>query len=123
MRNLFLLLLFVSANAQAQKGAKPGRFAATITPADLRQRLYIVAGREMEGRETATEGQRKAAAYIEGEFKRMGLQPGANGGYQMHFKVYQDSLAHAALNVGDEAFTLNNDFSVNPENSSATMRF
>jgi hypothetical protein len=123
MRNFFLLFLIVSVSAHAQKAAKPERFAKTITPADLRKQLFIVAGRDMEGRETATEGQRKAAAYIESEFKRIGLQPGANGGYQMNFKVYQDSLAHAALNVGDQVFTVNKDFSVNPENSSATMRF
>jgi hypothetical protein len=37
--------------------------------------LYIIAGAEMEGRETATEGQRKAAAYIEKHFKSIGLIP------------------------------------------------
>ena len=40
-------------------------YAAVITGKSLNQHLSIIAGAEMEGRETGTEGQRKAAAYIE----------------------------------------------------------
>jgi Peptidase family M28 len=124
MRNFFFFLfLFFIAFAHAQKNGNPERFAKTITPAELQKRLYIIAGPELEGRETATPGQRKAAAYIESEFKRMGLQPGANGSYQMYYNVYQDSLTHAGLEVGGKAFQLNNDFSLNPQDISATMRF
>ena len=36
-----------------------------ITASDLKKHLTIIASDEMEGRETGTEGQRKAAAYIE----------------------------------------------------------
>lgn len=77
----------------------------------------------MEGRETATEGQRKAAAYIESEFKRIGLQPGAGGNYQQPFPVYQDSLVAATLEVNGQAFTLNTDFNVNMNSPDATLRF
>ena len=49
------------------------KFAETITAADLKTHLSIVASAEMEGRETATEGQRKAAAYIENHFKTLGF--------------------------------------------------
>jgi hypothetical protein len=49
-----------------------------------------VAGAEMEGREAATEGERKAAAYIENEFKRIGLQAGNNGNFRQYFNIYQD---------------------------------
>ena len=41
------------------------KYAASITIADLKKHLTIIASAEMEGRETATHGQRKAAAYIE----------------------------------------------------------
>ncbi len=58
---LLLLILFVSTNTFAQKIAKPDAYAKTITAADLKKHLYIVAGPEMEGREAATEGERKAA--------------------------------------------------------------
>lgn len=124
MRNVFFFLfLFSIVFTQAQKTGSPERFAKTITPAELQKQLYIIAGPEMEGRETATPGQRKAAAYIESEFKRMGLQPGANGGYQMYYNVYTDSLVHAGLEVDGKAFQMNHDFSLNPQNISATMRF
>ena len=73
MRKLILALLvtpslFIEAQTGVQhreKKTNPATFAKMITPADLRKHLYIVAGKEMEGRETATEGQRKAAQYIE----------------------------------------------------------
>jgi hypothetical protein len=124
MRKLFVFLLSVlSVAASAQKAPNSERFAKTITAADLKKQLYIVAGPEMEGRETATAGQRKAATYIESAFKRLGLQPGANGGYQMPYNVYQNTLAHAAIAVGNQTFQPGTDFSLYAENISATMRF
>jgi len=67
----------------------------------------------MEGRETATEGQRKAATYIEDHFKSLGLQPGNNGNYQFGYPVYQDSLINASIEVNGKSFELNTDFAVN----------
>ncbi len=64
---LFALLPIV---AKAQKPKSPKTYASTITAADLKRHLYIVAGPEMEGRETATEGERRAAAYIADHFKK-----------------------------------------------------
>ena len=116
---LFLtaLVLMTSQAIIAQKAVNPTPFANTITTDDLKKHLYIVAGKEMEGRETATEGQRKAAAYIESQFKQLGLLPGNNGSYQMHFPVFQDSLAGAALEVNGTAFTPAIDFTVNTSSS------
>ena len=113
MRQLFFLLAVLATGmAQAQKIADPKPFANTITEDDLKKHLYIVAGKDFEGRETATEGQRKAAAYIENHFKSLGLQPGNNGSYQMYYPVYRDSLASAAIQINDKQFTLNEDFAV-----------
>jgi hypothetical protein len=124
MRNLlFLFLCAVSFSLYAQKGAKPERYAKTITAADLKKQLYIIAAPEMEGRETATEGQRKAAAYIESEFRRIGLQPGANGSFQQPFPVYQDSLVDAKLEVNGQAFNQDADFNANVNSPVATLRF
>jgi Zn-dependent M28 family amino/carboxypeptidase len=122
-KQLTLLLCVLSIIASAQKKGKPETYAKTITAADLKKQLYIVASREMEGRETATEGQRKAAAYIEGEFKRIGLQPGANGSYQQAFPIYQDSLMAARLEVDGKTFALDTDFNVSLSSLNATMRF
>lgn len=125
MKKCLLFVLVISTlNVFAQKKAKPEAFAKTITPADLSRHLYIVASAGMEGRETATPGQKKAAAYIEAQFRSIGLQPGNNGSYQINFPVYQDSLLSATLEVNGKSFELDSDF--NPSiasNLDATLRF
>src|SRR5579875_1225602 len=123
MKKITSLLLLLPFCALAQKGGNPQTFAKSITPEDLKKQLYIVAGPEMEGRETATAGQRKAAAYIEGQFKQLGLLPGNKDSYQLYYNVYEDSLTHAALEVNGRAFQLNKDFTVNGNDIAATMRF
>jgi hypothetical protein len=111
MRKFLLLLsLFGAGAAQAQKVPDPRPFAKTITVEDLKKHLYIVASADFEGRETATEGRHKAAAYIENHFKSVGLLPGNGDKYQLPYPVYQDSLLSAALTVNDQPFTLNQDF-------------
>jgi hypothetical protein len=111
MRKFLLFLsLFGTAAAQAQKVPDPRPFAKTITAEDLKKHLYIIASADFEGRETATEGQHKAAAYIENHFKSIGLQPGNGDNYLLLYPVYQDSLLSASLSVNDQAYTLNQDF-------------
>ena len=124
MKNLFTCLLaFSTLLSFAQKKLQPGEFAKTITAADLKKHLYIVAGSEMEGRETATEGQRKAAAYIENHFKQSGLLPGNAGSYQYNFNVDQDSLVDAKLEVNNESFQLDKDFNPATNTINSTLRF
>jgi hypothetical protein len=125
MKKIFTLVLLAGAlNSAAQKAAQPDKYAKTITSDDLKRHLYIVASKEMEGRETGTEGERKAAAYIENEFKRIGLQPGNNGTYRQFYNIYQDSLVDAVLEVGGHRFTMDTDFSLQMANTlDATLRF
>ncbi|HEV3414392.1 MAG TPA: M28 family peptidase [Puia sp.] len=111
MRKFLLFLpLFAAGPAQAQKIPDPRPFAKTITAEDLKKHLYIVASADFEGRETATEGQHKAAAYIENHFRSLGLLPGNGESYQLPYPVYQDSLENASLSINDQPFTLNTDF-------------
>lgn len=112
MNRLLTVVIILSAfTAIAQKKApNPKPYAGTITEADLKKHLYVVASAEMEGRETATEGQRKAAAYIENQFKSQGLQPGFNGGFQQSFPVYRDSAVVARMTVNGKALESEKDF-------------
>lgn len=48
-------------------------FAATITAADMESYLTVLASDEFEGRETGTEGQRKAAEFIAAHLEKLGL--------------------------------------------------
>ena len=85
--------------AQTSDGSK---YSTTITAENLKKYLTVIASDEMEGRETGTEGQRKAAAYIESQFKELGLKsPPALKGYQQLYPLYQDSLKSAELKVGN----------------------
>ncbi|HEX9510366.1 MAG TPA: M28 family peptidase [Puia sp.] len=117
-----VLIVLTSGNAQGQKIPDPRPFANAITAQDLKAHLYIVAGKDFEGRETGTEGQRKAAAYIENDFKSLGLQPGNKGSYQLYYPIFQDSLTAATIRINEQDFRLNEDFAVNTAaNYSATL--
>lgn len=122
-----LLTCSVTVSAQKKKTATvadPKKYAASITPEDLSRHLYIVAGAEMEGRETATEGQKKAAAYIENHFKSLGLLPGNNGSFQQLYPVYKDEIGNASISVNGKTFTVHNDFSPLANwNNTATQYF
>lgn len=110
---LLVLAIATASPAQKKKSAAPDpkKYAATITAEDLSKHLYIVASAEMEGRETASEGQRKAAAYIENHFKSLGLKPANNGSYQQQYPVYKDEIAGSSITVNGKGFEINTDFS------------
>ncbi len=110
MKIVFVFIFSVCAFNLFAQDKTAAKFAATITPADLKAKLTIIAGDQMEGRETATEGQRRAASYIEDFFKKLKLVPGDSGKYQMAFPVYQDSITAATLIANGKNFSLGNDF-------------
>ncbi|WP_276481189.1 M28 family peptidase [Paraflavitalea pollutisoli] len=121
MRKLCLVMaLAAPLGMMAQKAVNPTPFANTITAEDLKKHLYIVAGAEMQGRETATEGQRKAATYIENYFKQVGLTPGNNGAWQQSYPVYQDSLGSASIEINGKKFQPYTDFTANLGGSSSS---
>jgi Peptidase family M28/PA domain len=107
-------LLPVALFAQSDDARK---FASAITRYDLKKHLSIVAGADMEGRETATEGQRKAAAYIENQFKLIGLNiPSGQNGYQQQYPLFKDSLLQASLKIGQKNYVSGKDFIVSISN-------
>ncbi|RMH60578.1 MAG: M28 family peptidase, partial [Bacteroidetes bacterium] len=82
------------------------RYQATITPDDLAAHLYFFASDFFEGRETATRGQKLAAAYLASQYRKMGLKPAGTAAtddpytpaaYLQPFKVYGDQLRSARL--------------------------
>jgi Peptidase family M28 len=112
----FLMLAVFTVGAQTNQQAE--KFAATITAKALKEKLTIVAGPEMEGRETATEGERRAAAYIIEQFKKIGLKPGNGDSYLQPFPVYQDNLIEKALRVNGTLFLYDKDYMYNLQASS-----
>ena len=106
MKKQMLSLLFSTAmlTALAQPAA-PDKYGAVITKDALKKQLTIIAGPEMEGRETGTEGQRKAADYIVSQFKAFGLTPApGTDNYQQYYPIGYDTLLNSKLSVGDLSF-------------------
>lgn len=122
MKKVFIFLfLFHSFSAFAQE-APSIRYADLISIPDLQKHLTIIAGEEMEGRETGTEGQRKAAAYIEAHFKSLGLSnPAKLKGYQQMFPLHKDTLLASTLTIGKIAAVYGTDF-VSPVSSNANAK-
>lgn len=84
---LALFILSCSSSQIAQKNpakADVTKYMNTITPADLKKHLFIVAGDEMEGRNTGTEGQKKAGRYLISQYEANGISypKGAENFYQ-----------------------------------------
>ncbi len=103
----FLLLNGLATIAQTDEALKYG---ANITGDDLKKHLTIIASDSMDGRETGTEGQRKAAAYIESQFIKMGLAAAAPlKGYQQLYPLYQDSIV-SEINVNKTPATYGTDY-------------
>ena len=78
MRYLKTILLvgLISTIGWAQKKDQAAiKYANTLTKADLKKHLVIVAADDMEGRDTGSPGQKKAAKYIANHFKSLGLKP------------------------------------------------
>lgn len=125
MRKLLLpALLFMTFLATAQKENTPPYFATTISADDMKRHLYIVAGPEMEGRDTPSPGLEKAANYIEAHFKSIGLLPGNKDSYRQAYPIYKDSMTKSGLTINGSSFELNKDFQPNVMlNYTAEMRF
>jgi len=91
---LFLLMSPLYGTAQVDSVAQ--RYAASISVNDLKSRLEIIAADDMQGRDTGKEGQKKAAAYIQGQFEQFGIGPmKALGGYQQPYSInvtYPDTV-------------------------------
>lgn len=78
--------------------------ALSITADDLRNHLTIIASDEFQGRETGTDGNDKAAEYIAGELKRIGIPPVVNGSYFQQVDFKWISWNEVAIQVGENKY-------------------
>lgn len=88
---------------QAFLEASIEELAETITAADMKDLLTDLAGKEFEGRETGTEGQKKAARYIADHFRKMGLPAlGRDGSYFQQINFLSQSWDNIDLELDGE---------------------
>jgi len=122
----FIICLFLSLplfSIAQKKDKTAGKMAATITTDDLKKHLYIIASKEMEGRNTPSPGLEKAAGYIEQHFKSLGLIPGNNGSYRQTYPLYMDSMLSATMKINGAVQEINTDYQPQSNNYAAEMRF
>ncbi|HCD51643.1 MAG TPA: hypothetical protein DEQ34_04290 [Balneolaceae bacterium] len=78
-------------------------FYNTITSEGLKADLSVLAHDSLEGRETGKPGLDKAARYLAGRYKVMGLKPvGDNGSYFQEFDLDQTVFESVTYNVYDD---------------------
>lgn len=109
MRKLLLAFLLITSIAQAQV-IDVATASKAITAAVLKEHLSVIASAEMQGRETGTEGERRAAAYLMSQYKKFNLKPGYNGNYKLPFTLYKDELGQSTLKINGEPATLDQDY-------------
>lgn len=129
MRYLSILcfcILAVSLSAQYTQGitirqntVNPTDFAKTITPEDLRRHLNVIASDKMEGRETGTAGNDKAADYIANFFKNLGLPAiGNDDSYFQNVQFTWSSWVKTEMTINGETFSHKKDFLTFPTRNS-----
>lgn len=85
---LFVLATTLSCSStrdpQSVDNSDPTKYMNTITAAELKTHLYIVASDEMEGRETGSAGQKKAGNYLISQYEKndISFPKGATSFYQ-----------------------------------------
>ncbi|MEO8962903.1 MAG: PA domain-containing protein, partial [Ginsengibacter sp.] len=123
MKKYFLTgfaLVFLSAFAFSQTDI-PLKYTTNITEQGLKKQLTIIASAEMEGRETGTRGQRKAASYIESQFREIGLQyPESLKGYQQYYPLFKDTLISRRMKIGRRDLRYGKDYILQTGSSLAT---
>lgn len=79
-----MFLVGCSSAPKTAKTANVSKYMKTITANDLKTHLYIVASDENEGRDTGTEGQKKAGQYLIEQYTKNGISfpTGAANWYQ-----------------------------------------
>ena len=86
------------------------KYGNTITPQDMREKLTVLASDDFMGRETGTEGQKKASKFLEDFYKGLGLVAPANGTYRQKFSLYSSDWSDVYVKVGNKKKMNGKDF-------------
>ena len=94
---LLLLVSLVGGPVHAQAPSPLDEAVETITPADIRGRIEVLADDSMLGRDTPSPGLERAAKYVIAEFQRLGLRPaGDSGTYEQRYGLSRWTVDTAA---------------------------
>jgi len=92
--------VLVAGLVAAQSPASLQRAVNSITADDITRRVGVLADDSMRGRDTPSPELEQTAAYIAGEFRRLGLKPGGDAGtYLQRYAVVRTAVDTAATRI------------------------
>ena len=100
----------------------PLKYAKIINASELKEKLYIYASDEFEGREAGTEGEKKAVEYLKNTYLSLGIAPAqANGDYFQKVPLKLMKTPNVSITIGDNKYNYYNDFISVATSDSATI--
>ncbi|MBK1441334.1 M28 family peptidase [Parapedobacter sp. ISTM3] len=112
MKQFLALLFFIPVLCGCIVAQDPvqQKYAAEINPETAKAHLSILASAEFEGRGTGEAGGERAAAYIAGEFEKLGLAAPVNGSYFQPVKLTRTRFDVKDFTINGKPFANGEDF-------------
>ncbi len=108
---LACLSVFTGHGQERAKDSLAVQYASTITSAELKEHLMILASDEFEGRETGMPGQKKAAEYIANYFEELGIPPYLGGDtYFQEYPLKREKYTASKCSIDDKEYEFIKDF-------------
>ncbi len=105
MKKILILVFILRGVCLPAQSSGLTNFAETITMEDLRAHEMVLTSDSLEGRETGTIGNQKAANYIAGQFEKMGLpKVGKDQSYFQRIVYTNDGWNNISFNVNDHSY-------------------
>ncbi|CAN5367107.1 hypothetical protein BH10BAC1_BH10BAC1_02210 [soil metagenome] len=105
-----ILLLLFPITLFAQKDTTAIRYSKIISASVLKINLTVLASDAFEGRETGKEGQKKAAEYIQTQFKSYGIPPYKDNSYYQEYPLNMIMPEPAEITINEKMFIGNKDY-------------
>ena len=112
MKHPLLVLLFtiVSLHVFGQSQNQE-IYASSITAEELKEKLYIYASDEFEGRETGLKGQKIAVEYLRDTYRKLGISAAKeDGNYFQNVPLVMVKTPKVSINIDGSSFKYYNDF-------------
>jgi hypothetical protein len=111
--NILLLISVLYFNAAfGQFDSTAFKYGQSIDKDDIQQIIFTLASDSMLGRNTASEGQKRAENYIVQKFKELEIGPGNGDSYLQEFSVVKRSFLELDLSIDNQIISDNNIFSI-----------
>ena len=115
MKKILLFSFLIASGLTAKSQTDAHTFAQTITAADLKRHLTIIASDSLGGRDMGSEGLQKAADYVTKHFQKLGLAPIAKekdgaASFLQKYPLYNKGYGETYLKNSKKRFDNDQDF-------------